>query len=68
VTANVSEVGADYITVEATRYKVTSDTEFEGFTGLADISVGDAAGIEYEERDGTRVAIEIEDASPGDDD
>jgi hypothetical protein len=68
VTGDVSEIGADYLTVEATRYEVTPETEFEGFTGLSEISVGDTVGIEYDVRDGARVAIEIEDASLEDDD
>ena len=67
-TGIVSALGADFVEVDATRYEVTSETEFEGFTSLLDISVGDSVGIEYEERSGARFAIEIEDASISDDD
>lgn len=63
VTGTVEQVGTDFLTVDAIRYAVTADTEFEGFTGLADLEVGDEVGVEYEDRSGERVALEIEDAA-----
>jgi hypothetical protein len=47
---------------------VTGDTEYEGLTGLADLSVGDEVEIEYEDRDGGREAVEVELAGAEDDD
>ncbi|MDX1531651.1 MAG: DUF5666 domain-containing protein [Rhodothermales bacterium] len=68
VEGTVEAVGDDFLTVDAIDYAVTADTEFEGYTGLDDIEVGDEVEIEYEERDSGRVALEIEDPSAEDDD
>ena len=65
----VEEVGTDFVVVDAIRYIVTDDTEYEGISSLAELSVGDEVEIEYEERsDGTREALEIELAGAEDDD
>ncbi len=67
ITGTVEEVGANYLTVDATRYAVTPQTEFDGYARLSDISVGDRVKVEYEERNGERFALEIEDpSSPND--
>lgn len=63
ITGLVETVGADFLTVDATRYSVTAGTEYEGYTRLSDISVGDEVGVAYEDRSGARVAVEIEDAA-----
>lgn len=68
VSATIEEVGDDFIVADAIRYEVTSDTEYEGINGLADLSVGDEVEIEYEESGGTRRALEIELAGAEDDD
>lgn len=64
----VEEIGADFLVVDATNYALTSSTEYEGFTGLSDISVGDEVNIEYEDRNGGRVALEVEDPNAPDPD
>ena len=62
----VEALGENTLTVDGIEYRVTGDTEFdEGLESLDDVSVGDEVEIEYEERDGGRVALEIE---PADDD
>lgn len=66
VNATIEEVGADFLVADAIRYEVTSDTEFDGFDSLDDLSVGDEVEIEYEENSGGRRAVEIE--LGGDDD
>jgi hypothetical protein len=60
VSGLVEEVGEDYLVVEAIRYNVTDQTEYDGFTGLADIAVGVEVEIEYEESGNVRTAVEIE--------
>ena len=67
-TGTVEAVSATSITVDATAYAVTAETEFEGYTGIDDIEVGDEVEIEYEDRNGERVALEIEDPASEDED
>lgn len=48
-------------------YAVTSDTEYEGLSGFADIAVGDTVEIEWESvSGGDRRALEIEAGSHDD--
>ena len=68
VSGTVEEVGTDYLIVDAITYQVTSQTEFEGLTGLADLEVGVEVEVEYEENGGTRTAVEVELAGADDDD
>jgi hypothetical protein len=68
ISGTVEEVGADFLTVDATRYDVTSETVYEGYTALSDVQVGDAVDIEYEDREGGRFAVEIEDPANEDGD
>lgn len=63
VTGLVEELGDDYLVVKAVRYNVTSDTKFEGITGLADLAVGDEVEVEYKESSGARTAVEIDKGS-----
>ena len=56
----VDAVGPASITVDATPYAVTVDTEYEGYTGIEDVQVGDEVEIEYEDGDGGFVALEVE--------
>ena len=56
----VEEVGADHLVVEAIRYGVTAETVYEGYTGLADVKVGDTVEVDYEDRSGERVATDID--------
>lgn len=69
VTGIVESVDAqnNLLTVAGIEYTVTVDTEYEGFEGLSDISPGDEVEIEYEEREGDRVALEIEEGGSDDD-
>ena len=66
----VEAIAADgsSLTVDGIVYRVTSNTEYEGISGLADLSVGDEVEIEYEEQGGDRVAVEVELAGADDDD
>lgn len=57
---NVDEVGGDYLVVDAIRYGVTGDTQFEGYSSLADVQVGDPVEVDYEDRGGERVATDID--------
>jgi hypothetical protein len=68
VEGTVEAIGASSLTVDGIAYTVTGDTEYEGLTGLADLSVGDEVEIEYEDRDGGREAVEVELAGAEDDD
>ena len=68
VTGVVEAIGDNSLTVDGIEYTVTSDTEFEGISGLGDLSVGDEVEIEYEENGGSRTAVEIELAGADDDD
>jgi hypothetical protein len=68
VSGIVEAIGSNSLTVDGIEYRVTSDTEFEGISGLSDLSVGDEVEIEYEEDGGTRTAVEIELAGADDDD
>lgn len=63
----IAEDGSS-LTVDGIEYRVTSQTEYEGITGLADLSVGDEVEIEYEEEGDSRVAVEVELAGAEDDD
>lgn len=56
------------LTVDGVVYTVTDDTEFEGLSGLSDLSSGEEVGIEYEEENGERIATEIERPDGDDDD
>ena len=64
----VEAVGTDTLTVDGNSYAVTAETEFEGYTGLADVAVGDEVEVEYEENGGGRTAVEVERAGADDDD
>ncbi len=66
-TGTVEQVGTNYLVVDAIRYAVTPQTEFDGYARLADVSVGDRVKVEYEDRSGERFALEIEDPSAGND-
>ncbi len=67
-TGIVEAVDSDGLTVDGIRYAVTADTVFEdGYDSLADVTVGDEVEVEYEEQDGSRVALEVE-PKDGDDD
>lgn len=55
------------LTVDGIEYTVTSNTEYEGITGLADLQVGDEVEVEYEEKNGGREAVEVELAGADDD-
>ncbi len=68
VSGVVEMIGDNSLTVDGIVYTVTSDTEFEGIDGLADLSVGDEVEIGYEESGGNRRALEIELAGAEDDD
>jgi hypothetical protein len=68
ISGTVEEIGDDFVVVDGTTYTVTADTEYEGYTGLDDIAVGDPVDIEYEDRSGERVALEIEDPRNEDED
>jgi hypothetical protein len=63
----IEAIGASSLTVDGIEYVVTSDTEFEGVDGLADLAVGDEVGIEYKEKGGVREAVEVELAGADDD-
>jgi hypothetical protein len=68
VSGVIESIGDNSLTVDGIEYQVTSKTEYEGITGLADLSVGDEVGIEYKESGGAREAVEIELAGAEDDD
>jgi hypothetical protein len=61
---------ADYLVADdGFTYEVTDDTEYEGLTGFADLTVGDVVEIEFAEVSGSsnRRALEIESGSYDDD-
>ncbi len=60
VTGIVEVIGANSLTVDGIEYMVTDKTEFDGISGLSDLTVGDEVEIEYEENGGVREAVEIE--------
>jgi hypothetical protein len=64
----VTAVGADYLDADdGFRYQVSGNTEYEGLSGLSDVSVGEIVQIEFEEvSTGTRRALEIEADGPED--
>lgn len=63
VTGIVEAVGESSLTVDGIEYRVTDSTEFDdGYSSLADVSVGDEVEIEYEEEGGGRRALEVEPA------
>ena len=68
VTGVVEAIGDASLTVDGVAYTVTDKTEYEGITGLADLSVGDEVEVEYEESNSGRVALEVELAGAEDDD
>jgi predicted small lipoprotein YifL len=70
VTGTVETVDAENnaLTVDGIRYTVTDQTEYEGISGLSELSSGDEVEIEYEERDNGREAVEVELAGAEDDD
>ena len=61
VSGTVEEVSDASLRVDGATYAVTAETEFEGYTGLDDVAVGDRVEVEYEDRSGRLVALEIED-------
>ena len=68
VTGVVESVDASSLTVDATRYAVDANTTFEApYTALADVQVGDEVEIDYEDRAGERVALEIGDTTEDND-
>lgn len=54
------------LTVDGIVYTVTDDTEYEGISGLSDLSTGDEVEVEYEENSNGREAVEV--GVPGADD
>ena len=63
VPVTVLAIGPDYLDADdGIRYEVTAATQYEGLTGLSDISVGDLVEIEFEEipNSNNRRALEIE--------
>ncbi len=60
VSGAIEQIGDDFVVVDATRFVVTADTQYDGIAGLGDLSVGDDVEVEYEDRGGQRVAVEIE--------
>ncbi len=56
----VENVTDNSLTVEGIEYSVTSNTKFEGVTGLQEISVGVEVEIDYEEKSGSREAKEVD--------
>ncbi len=68
VTGIVEVIGANSLTVDGIEYMVTDKTEFDGISGLSDLTVGDEVEIEYEENGGVREAVEIELAGAEDND
>lgn len=68
VSGVVEAIGDNTLTVDGIEYTVTADTEYEGISGLADLSVGDEVEIEYKEKSGGREAVEVELAGADDDD
>lgn len=64
----VEAIGNNSLTVDGIVYTVTAETEYEGFTGLSDIAVGDEVEIEYTEDENGRTAVEVEDPANEDDD
>lgn len=62
VTGVVETVDAENntLTVDGIQYTVTDNTEYEGISGLSDLSTGDEVEIEYKETDGGREAKEVE--------
>ena len=69
VPVTVLAIGSDYLDADdGIRYEITAATQYEGLTGLSDISVGDAVEIEFEEipNSNNRRALEIEAAGADD--
>ena len=67
VQGTVEAISDSALTVDGIAYRVTSSTEYEGISGLGNLSVGDEVEIEYEEHGGSRRALEIERLSDGSD-
>lgn len=68
VAGTVEAVGPTSITLDATVYAVTDETEYEGYTGIDGVRVGDEVEIEYEEQDSGLVALEVEGPEEGESD
>lgn len=68
VTGMVEAVGDRVLTIDGIDYAVSGRTEYEGISGLSDLSSGDEVEIEYEERNNGREALEVELAVAADDD
>ena len=62
VRVTISALGADYLDAnDGFRYLVSADTEYEGLSGFAALTVGAMGEIEFEDADDdTRRALEIE--------
>ncbi|MBT8399141.1 MAG: DUF1344 domain-containing protein [Rhodothermia bacterium] len=60
VTGTVEAVDTSSLTVDGIAYAVTSDTEFDGYADLSEVSVGDKVEVEYDEKNGGREAKEVE--------
>lgn len=56
------------LTVDGIVYTITDDTEFEGLSGLSDLSTSEEVEIEYEKENGERIASEVEGPEEDDDD
>lgn len=67
VSGIVEAIGSSSLTVDGIDYFVTSKTEYEGISGLQDLTVGDEVEIEYKEDGGNREAVEVELAGADDD-
>ena len=71
VRVTVQAIGSDYVDADdGIRYEVTSATQYEGFSSLADVTVGAEVDIEFEEiaNSNNRRALEIEDPGAPDPD
>ena len=55
----VDAVAEAHLVVDAVAYAVTNRTVFEGYTGLADVRVGDRVEVDFEARNGERVATDV---------
>ena len=69
VQVTVQALGTDYLDADdGSRYEVTGNTMYEGFTSFADATVGAAVDIEYEaiSNSTNRRALEIEDPTAPD--
>lgn len=68
VSGVIEAVGDRVLTIDGIEYAVSDQTQYEGISGLSELSSGDEVEIEYEERSNGREAVEVELAGAEDDD